>query len=256
LDAAAFALLTAPFVQGGSAESRLQAAAVLPAAKLTRGQYAALAALLPAAGPLELPGLLRAFGRGPTDPALGGLLLEKLCVAPARFGLVGGEVQRLLRRYGPGVEQAAVPLVNELLDQTAAQASRVAALERRAADGDAARGRAAFLAGAGACVSCHRVGDTGTRIGPDLSRIGAIRNPRDLAEAIAFPSATLARGYESFAIRLRDGTTLTGTIPAETAAELVVVTADGAETRLARERVAQVEAVAVSLMPAGLDRGL
>jgi putative membrane-bound dehydrogenase-like protein len=256
LDTAAFAMLTAPFTQGGSAESRLQAAAVFPSVKLTREQYAALAALLPAAGPLELPPLLRAFARGPFDRALGELILEKLRAAPARFGLVGGEVQALLRRYGSAVELAAVPLVSEILNQTASQAARVAELEKLAATGDAARGRAAFLAGAGACVSCHRVGDTGAMIGPDLSRIGAIRTPRDLAEAIAFPSATLARGYESFTLQLEDGTALTGTIPAETATELVVATADGKETKMARDRVAKIEAVTASLMPPGLDRAL
>ena len=43
--------------------------------------------------------------------------------------------------------------------------------------GDPARGRAAFLANTGACLGCHRVGETGGTVGPDLSQIGRI-DPR------------------------------------------------------------------------------
>ena len=38
--------------------------------------------------------------------------------------------------------------------------------------GDAARGRA-LVEGKGECLGCHRVGDTGSRFGPDLTDIGS-----------------------------------------------------------------------------------
>ena len=79
---------------------------------------------------------------------------------------------------------------------------------------------------------------------------------RDLLESISFPSATIARGYESFQLSLRDGRTVVGTIPKETADTLVVRTVDGAENSIPRNTVTKLEPVATSLMPPGLDRVL
>ena len=138
----------------------------------------------------------------------------------------------------------------------AAKDSRVIELEKLAERGDAARGRAAFLAGTGACVTCHRVGTDGGRVGPELSRIGAIRTRRDLVESIAFPNATLARGYETFQVERAGAEPLVGLIPRETAENLVVVTVDGRETVVPRGSVTRQEPLAVSLMPSGLDRSM
>jgi len=256
LSAESFAMLAAPFAAGGTAEARVQAVRVLGTVRLSREQCLALADFVPGAGPLELPPLLRAFIRGPAEPAIAASLLERLRVAPARFGVGTSELQAIFRRFGPAASEAAVPLVRELLDQAAAQGSRVAEIERLAVKGDAARGRAAFLAGAGACVGCHRADGAGARIGPDLSHIGAVRSPRDLAESIAFPSASIVRGYETFSVQLTNGETLTGALPAESSTELTVATADGRETRVARARIAKVEPVTASLMPPGLDRAM
>ncbi|PYV76634.1 MAG: hypothetical protein DMG96_13435 [Acidobacteria bacterium] len=43
-----------------------------------------------------------------------------------------------------------------------------------AALGDASRGQA-ILEGKGQCLNCHRVGENGSRVGPDLTAIGAPR---------------------------------------------------------------------------------
>jgi putative heme-binding domain-containing protein len=147
-------------------------------------------------------------------------------------------------------------MISEIMNQAAAKDARVIELEKSIAGGDAERGRAAFLSGAGACMSCHRVGETGGKIGPDLSHIGRIRTTHDLIEAIAFPGATIARGYETFQITKTDGGTLAGTIPTETADALVVSLADGQQTTVPRASVGKIEPIALSLMPAGLDRAM
>ena len=41
------------------------------------------------------------------------------------------------------------------------------------------------------CVACHKAGGLGRAMGPDLSRIGQIRQPRDVLESILFPNATI-----------------------------------------------------------------
>ena len=141
------------------------------------------------------------------------------------------------------------------MNQNVARDGRVAELEALCAGGDAARGRAAFLAGAGACASCHRVGDTGATIGPDLSHIGRIRTTRDLLEAITFPNATIARGYESFQLATKDGRALTGRIPRETADTVFVLTVDGREETVPRASITKFEPVAIrSCRPASIAR--
>jgi putative heme-binding domain-containing protein len=52
--------------------------------------------------------------------------------------------------------------------------------------GDAARGKLLFE-GRGACLSCHRVLDKGSRSAPDLSDIGAIRSAGALERALTDP---------------------------------------------------------------------
>jgi putative heme-binding domain-containing protein len=89
-----------------------------------------------------------------------------------------------------------------------------------------------------------------------LSRIGGIRTRRDLVESIAVPSATLARGYETFRLERAGLDPLVGLVPRETADSLVVVTADGRETVVARGTVTRQEPLAISLMPPGLDRSM
>jgi len=45
-----------------------------------------------------------------------------------------------------------------------------------------------FFSQRAACSACHRVGTRGEKIGPDLSKIGEVRNQRDLLEALVFPA--------------------------------------------------------------------
>ena len=54
---------------------------------------------------------------------------------------------------------------------------------REVAIGDAGRGQALFE-GKGGCVKCHRVNSKGSRVGPDLSDIGAIRSPEALQQSV------------------------------------------------------------------------
>lgn len=54
--------------------------------------------------------------------------------------------------------------------------------------GDAARGRALFE-GKGECRDCHRIDGTGSRVGPDLSRIGRQRRVGELMAALLDPQA-------------------------------------------------------------------
>lgn len=61
------------------------------------------------------------------------------------------------------------------------------------------------------CASCHRVGDRGGRLGPDLSRIGAARSRAALEREIRTPSEWMAPGFETITLVLKDGRKVSGT---------------------------------------------
>jgi putative heme-binding domain-containing protein len=55
------------------------------------------------------------------------------------------------------------------------------------------------------CASCHRVGDRGGRLGPDLSRVGAARSQAALVREIRTPSDWMPPGYEPVTLVTKDG---------------------------------------------------
>jgi putative heme-binding domain-containing protein len=93
-------------------------------------------------------------------------------------------------------------------------------------------------------------------LGPDLTRIGQIRSERDLLEAIAFPSASFARGYEPVSVRTTSGEVHAGMLRGDLPDEIVLATGDREEKRIARPLVADIQPGAVSLMPPGLAEQL
>jgi putative heme-binding domain-containing protein len=56
--------------------------------------------------------------------------------------------------------------------------------------GDAGRGRA-VVEGKGACARCHRVGTQGSRVGPDLSDVGATRSAGSLLRSLSDPTSQM-----------------------------------------------------------------
>ena len=91
------------------------------------------------------------------------------------------------------------------LRSMAASAASTAALPT----GIAARGKTVFE-GKGGCTACHRVGDTGSRTGPDLSQIGAARRVIEIQRSIVEPDAEVVPANRSFRLVTRDGATVTG----------------------------------------------
>jgi putative heme-binding domain-containing protein len=123
-------------------------------------------------------------------------------------------------------------------------------------DGDVRRGQIVFNSSKAACAACHPFGYLGGNVGPDLTRIGGIRQERDLLEAIVFPSASFVRSFEPVAIVLKNGKQLNGLVKSETAEELVLATGPKEEVRVVRSEIEEQRPSAVSVMPSGLDQQL
>jgi quinoprotein glucose dehydrogenase len=75
--------------------------------------------------------------------------------------------------------------------------------------GDAAKGKA-LLQGKAACLTCHRVNGTGSRVGPELSDIGQYRRADELRQALVDPDADIKPPNRTFHVVTRDGATITG----------------------------------------------
>jgi len=86
--------------------------------------------------------------------------------------------------------------------------------------GDAARGRAIF---AETCTGCHSVNREGGRLGPDLSRIAAIRSREMLIRSIREPGASVAAGYRAVTLVTRDGERIRGVAKSEDSFSILIV---------------------------------
>jgi len=234
---------------------RLTAARILGAAKLSGEQQQQLTNRIATAGPLELLALLAAFER-PGDDRLGATLAQGMLSSPVRTSLSLAQLDVLLKHYPASTREAFQPLLDELGRAGEKQRAQLEELVGALPIGNTKTGRQVFLNRQAGCVLCHRIGPEGGRVGPDLSTIGQRRNARDLLEAIAFPSSSLARGYESHSFLLDDGRALTGLIVRETAESLVVRAADQSEQRIPRDSIEEQKPSSVSIMPAGLDKVL
>src|SRR5262245_48130553 len=75
--------------------------------------------------------------------------------------------------------------------------------------GDAVRGKAIYD-GKGACASCHRVNNVGSRLGPDLSEIGNSRAADHLQRSLVDPDAEILGTNRFYHVTTKDGVTTTG----------------------------------------------
>ena len=250
VDADLFALLTGSLAPSAPATTRLAAAAVLEKAALDRAQLLSLAASLKSSGPLELPHLLPAFDRG-SDDDVGGAMVAALSDATARSSVRPDVLRPRLAKYSPAIQQRGEALLASLSADTAAQVRKLEELLGAVPNGDARRGQLLFNSQKAACSTCHAIGYHGGTLGPDLTSIGQIRTERDLLEAIVFPSASFARGYEPVVITTKSGQVIGGLLHSDEADDIVLLTGPEAETRIDKSTIANMEPGTVSLMPAG-----
>jgi putative heme-binding domain-containing protein len=74
--------------------------------------------------------------------------------------------------------------------------------------GDGVRGK--VLVESNACFDCHRIGDRGSRVGPDLSDIGSRRTPDRLRQALVAPDEEVVPENRYVRLVTRNGDAVTG----------------------------------------------
>ena len=247
---AVFDFLVANIDSSKPVADRAAAARALAAARLNPDQQLALTAAFAQAGPMELPVLLAAFSKG-GDQALGEALVDALTRAKARGSLRPDLVETTFESFPAPVQQQADALVASLDADRAEQRGQLESLAAELSGGDIRRGQAVFNSEKAACSSCHRIGYLGGRVGPDLTRIGEIREVRDLVEAVVFPSASFVRSFEPVVVQT-EADLHNGVIIDESEEMMLLATGAKTEERIARATIEEIRPGTVSVMPAGL----
>ena len=89
--------------------------------------------------------------------------------------------------------------------------------------GNAEEGKKVFLEKAEvSCVRCHKINAEGGEVGPELTGLGEKKGREYLLQSILYPNASIAQGFESVLVTLKNGTTYAGVIKSETDAELEI----------------------------------
>ena len=251
IDAEVFDVIRAGLGPDQPVATRAIAAAIVEKARLDPIELAALAAPLRSATPIELPRLLRAFANG-GDERAGLSMVAALRESKSRSSIRADVLKPLLAKYPASVQTAGDELLASLTADVADQVRRIDTLLATLPTGQIARGQTVFNSAKVACSSCHAIGYIGGRIGPDLTRIGEVRTERDLLEAIVFPSASFARGYEPVVIRTRSGDVRTGVLRNNDLPDEVVLGTEREDIRIPRADIVDMQPGTVSLMPPGL----
>lgn len=103
------------------------------------------------------------------------------------------------------------------------------------------------------CQQCHRRGNEGGVVGPDLSQVARRLNPEQLLRAIVDPSSKISDAYANWQLLLDSGQIVSGRIEQQDDQQIWLRTEGGSGPRLVID-VADIEAQsksAVSSMPSG-----
>ena len=118
--------------------------------------------------------------------------------------------------------------------------------------GDSARGKRVFET---VCATCHRAGDLGKDVGPNLATIRQW-NPDQLLINILDPNREVAPNFVAYTVETKDGRTLDGIITEESAASLTLKRAEGVTETVLHRDIAQLTGSGLSLMPEGLEAAI
>lgn len=233
---------------------RQRAAQIIGTRSLTKPQLLQLAPELETAGPSQLRELVRPYQRS-RDAEVGQAFLDAMASARSLSSLSPPEFSDIIKRYPAELLPQSNDLLNRLRQAEQDKLDRLDALIAQLKHGDADRGRELFFTKKSKCADCHRVGDRGRRVGPDLTTIGANRSAQDLLESVVFPSATIVRDYEPYTIVLKDGRSFSGLIESK-GGTLIIRQQASDPVSIPLGQVEELVPTTVSIMPNGLEKAL
>ena len=160
-------------------------------------------------------------------------------------------MQQLARVKDPQLKERGAKLIaaNRPADRAAVIERYQPALARK---GDPAHGRELFSKN---CAQCHRIGDIGVNVAPDISD-SRVKLPSQLLTDILDPNRAIDNNYFSYVVVDRDGAIHTGVIATETATSITLRQPEDKRVTIARDNIEQLKSTGQSLMPVGLEKAL
>ena len=175
--------------------------------------------------------LVEAMEEGRVSPAEIGADLRRMLLGNQALA---GRAEVLVGTAGAGDRRAEV------------QAYRPA-LGRR---GDATAGREVFRKN---CVGCHRIGDEGHEVGPNLASIRT-KAPEEILDQILDPNRLVDPQYVSYQVLTTGGRVVDGILDAANPTSVTLQRAEGATETVLRANIEKIVCTGVSLMPEGLEK--
>ncbi|HEV3261576.1 MAG TPA: PVC-type heme-binding CxxCH protein [Gemmataceae bacterium] len=118
--------------------------------------------------------------------------------------------------------------------------------------GDADRGLKVFTKN---CSTCHRLGDVGHEVGPDLASV-ADKGSEYLLTNILDPNRAVEPQYISYVAETKNGLLLTGVLTAETGNSITLIGQDGKRQVILRTDLESLSSTGKSAMPEGLEKDI
>ncbi|HTN74513.1 MAG TPA: HEAT repeat domain-containing protein [Pirellulaceae bacterium] len=102
------------------------------------------------------------------------------------------------------------------------------------------------------CVKCHRKGDIGDRLGPDLTSVSKRFMKKEILESILFPSHVVSDQWSAKTVVTTDGKSLTGVVSPGAAGETIILLATGEKVTVKESDIESTTVSKLSAMPEGL----
>jgi putative heme-binding domain-containing protein len=214
----------------------------------------------PPVGPMLLDGF------SSQTPAFRRRVLQAMLKNPARIGQLLAEIEAkriAVSELDPATVQVltnhkddAIRDRSRKLLAAAIPADRKQVLEKYqpalALAADAKAGRAVFEKN---CATCHKIGDLGVNVAPEISD-SRTKTPAQLLTDILNPNQAIDNNYVSYTVVTKDGKTETGIIATETATSITLKQPEGKTVLILRQEIDELRSSGVSLMPEGLEKNI
>ena len=104
--------------------------------------------------------------------------------------------------------------------------------------GDPGRGQRLFFERVSlSCLRCHKVGEDGGQVGPNLAGVGKSQTPEYLLESITDPNKTIAKGFGTLVVLTEDGLQHQGVLRKEMDDLVHLVDADGKRLAIPKDEI-------------------
>ena len=117
--------------------------------------------------------------------------------------------------------------------------------------GDPKKGETLFFAKEMKCANCHKIGERGTSLGPDLTTIGKSRSRAEILDSLLQPSARVEPQFAAYLVRTKDEKTVTGLLVKRDDKQVIIRDAENKEHAFGAADLESVTPSRLSLMPDG-----